>query len=120
VNLNNVLIHSFAQHKALLQSLSSSLYTYIYTSTSKYNNKEAKPALFLRFLSFEDLKRPVFWDITPRSSLKANENFGGTCNFHHQGQRLSKKKSQQHHAGVLLGLLFSAENGSDMFLRNVS
>jgi hypothetical protein len=53
------------------------------------------------------IKNPIFCDITPCSPLKFNRRFGGSACY-------------LIHAGFLLGLFFDPENGSDIFLRNVS
>jgi hypothetical protein len=36
------------------------------------------------------MKSSVLWNITPRSSLKANRRFGGTCSLNPEGWRVSK------------------------------
>jgi hypothetical protein len=65
----------------------------------------------------------MFWDITPRSSLKVNRRFGGTYRLHPQGQTTIRARALLatcFHAGFLLGLLFDPEEGGDMFLSATS
>jgi hypothetical protein len=52
------------------------------------------------------MKSTIYWDITPCSPLNVNlrESSAAIC----------------FHAGFLLGLFVDAEDGGDMFLRNVS
>jgi hypothetical protein len=49
------------------------------------------------------MKGYIFWDITLCSPVKSNQHFGGKCHFHL-------------HVGFFLGLLFSAEDGNEIFL----
>jgi hypothetical protein len=60
-------------------------------------------------------KSPIFWDITPCSPVKVNRSLSGTRRLHLQ----SSSTLCLFHAGLLLGLLFNAEDGGDMFLRNI-
>jgi hypothetical protein len=53
-------------------------------------------------------KSSVFWGITPCSLLKVNPGFGGTFWLHLQGCLF--------HAAFFFGLLFSPQDGDDMFL----
>jgi hypothetical protein len=81
--------------------------------------------LFYVFMIFSNMflikKSCIFWDITPRSLVKVNRHFGGTCHFHLQSQRLNQGRKQQETGSILwLGTLFDPEDGSDMFLQNVS
>jgi hypothetical protein len=62
------------------------------------------------------MKSAIFLDIMPCSPLKVNRRFGGTYRLHLQGRRISRASF---HAGFLLGLVFDAEDGGDMILRNV-
>jgi hypothetical protein len=57
-------------------------------------------------------KMAIFWDIMPRSPLKINQRFRGTCRLHLQDRRIN--------SGFLIGLFLDPEDGGDMFLRNVS
>jgi hypothetical protein len=41
------------------------------------------------------LRSSVFWDITPCSPLKVNQNFGGTCRLHLQGRKISQARNQR-------------------------
>jgi hypothetical protein len=40
-------------------------------------------------------KSSIFWNITARSPLKANRNFGGTYPFHLQGGRIIRARNQR-------------------------
>jgi hypothetical protein len=40
------------------------------------------------------IQNSVFWDITPSSLLKVNRHFGGICDLHRQGWRISQAKNQ--------------------------
>jgi hypothetical protein len=51
------------------------------------------------------VKISIFWDITPRSLLKVNQYFGGTCYLLH--------------VGFLSGLFVNPEDGRGMFVLNV-
>jgi hypothetical protein len=70
------------------------------------------------------MKKYIFWDITPCSSLKVNRRVGGTS-LHLQGERISQARNQretggkQSRAGLLRDLFFHPENGGDIFLRNI-
>jgi hypothetical protein len=65
------------------------------------------------------MKRCIFWDIglTPRSLVKGNRRFGGTCYLHLQGRRISSTCCLIH-AGFLLGLILDPEDGSHILPRN--
>jgi hypothetical protein len=63
------------------------------------------------------MKISIFWDITPCSPLKVNRLFGGTGLLHLKGRRISQARNQ-HDAGSRL--FFDPEDGSNMFIRNVS
>jgi hypothetical protein len=39
-------------------------------------------------------KSSIVWDMTPRSPLKANRRFGGTCRLHPQGRIRSQGRNQ--------------------------
>jgi hypothetical protein len=71
------------------------------------------------------MKSSVFWDTMPRSLLKVNRCFEGTCRHHLQGRRLSQARSQreagdkQSSGDFLLGLFFDPEYRGDMILRKV-
>jgi hypothetical protein len=39
-------------------------------------------------------KSSVFWDITPRSSLKCNRCFGGKCHIHLHGRKIKYTRNQ--------------------------
>jgi hypothetical protein len=54
-------------------------------------------------------KSPIFWDITPCSTLKVNRSF-----VEHVTSIFWLL-----HDGFFLGLLFDPDDGGDMFLRNV-
>jgi hypothetical protein len=43
-----------------------------------------------------NLKRSNFWNITPRTPLKVNRSFGGTCRLHLQGLGISQASNQGH------------------------
>jgi hypothetical protein len=62
------------------------------------------------------IKSMNFWDITPCSPLSVKRRFGGTYPLHLQGRRnkFSKKSASKWQACHLL-----AEDGGDVFLRNV-
>jgi hypothetical protein len=47
--------------------------------------------------SFQILKSSILRDITPRSRLKVNRRYSGTCRLHLQGRRISHA-SNQHEA----------------------
>jgi hypothetical protein len=61
------------------------------------------------------MKSSIFWDITPRSPLRVNRHFGGTCRLQFQVRRISHARNQRE-AGSKQS---SAEDGRDMFLRKV-
>jgi hypothetical protein len=68
------------------------------------------------------MKNSIFWDTAPCSPLKVSRCFEGRCRLHFQGRRISQARNQHDsrwQAGLLLGLLFELEDGSDMFLRNI-
>jgi hypothetical protein len=48
----------------------------------------------VRFEGFTVLtmKNAVFWDVTPRDSLK-NRRFGGTCLLYHQGEKNQRARN---------------------------
>jgi hypothetical protein len=46
----------------------------------------------------EEIKVPIFWDITLCSPLKANRRFGGTCFLQLQDRGVSQSRNQ-HEAG---------------------
>jgi hypothetical protein len=67
----------------------------------------------------------VIWDTTPCSPVKVSRRFRETYRSNLQGRRISQARSQ-HQAGskllaasFMLGLIFDAVDGSDMFLRNI-
>jgi hypothetical protein len=62
---------------------------------------------------YRELESSTFWDITLCGMLKVNRHFGGTCHLH------LCSACYLLHDGFLLGLFFSSEDGSDMFLRNI-
>jgi hypothetical protein len=65
-------------------------------------------------------KSSVFWDVTPCSPLKINQCSGGTSCLHLQCRRVSQSSAcYLPHAGFLLGLFFSSEDGGYMFLQSV-
>jgi hypothetical protein len=87
-----------------------------------------------KIMSFvNDFKKcTIFWDITLRSPFEVNWRFGGIYHLHFLVRRISRRRNQPEirwqaevllttyfHAGFLFGLLFSPENGADVFLRNV-
>jgi hypothetical protein len=81
--------------------------------------------LFYVFMKFSNMflikKSCIFLGIMSCSLVKVNQHFGGTCNLHFQSQRVSQGRKQQERGRKLwLGLLFDPEDGSDMFLQNVS
>jgi hypothetical protein len=47
------------------------------------------------FLTAVVTESSVVWDITPCSSLKVNQHFGGTCRLHLQGRIISLEDSKQ-------------------------
>jgi hypothetical protein len=53
-----------------------------------YNNKG----------KFTIIKSSIFRDVTPCSSLKVNQRFGGTCRLYLQRRRISQARNQ-HEAG---------------------
>jgi hypothetical protein len=61
------------------------------------------------------MQTSIFWDITPRTPLKANTSFGGTRHLRLQGRRISQARYRRHNR-------WQAEKmgGGVMFLRNVS
>jgi hypothetical protein len=40
------------------------------------------------------MKSSAFWDITPHSPQKVNQNFGGKCRPHFQGRRIIRARNQ--------------------------
>jgi hypothetical protein len=71
----------------------------------------------------------IFWDIKSCSPLKVNRRFGGTYQLHLQGRKINPGRYQRErkwqaeldfHAGVLLGLFLDPEDGTGIFLQNVS
>jgi hypothetical protein len=82
-------------------------------------------------LAVEAMKGSIFWHIKPCSPSKVNWCFGGTCCHYLQGQRISQARNQRESrwqaeqpptfdASFLFGLFFDPEDGTDMFLQNVS
>jgi hypothetical protein len=69
------------------------------------------------------MKSSAFWNITPFSPMKVNRYFGGTYRLNLQGRKVRNQheegSSQKLHAIIFFGLLFSPEDGGDMFLQNV-
>jgi hypothetical protein len=66
------------------------------------------------------VKGSIFWDIAPCNPLKVNRRFGGICRLSLHGRRIRKARNQRLlHAGILLRLLFSPEDGGDMLPPNV-
>jgi hypothetical protein len=68
-------------------------------------------------------KSYTFWDITPRSPMKVNRRFGGTCRLHLNGRRISQARNKREAAmeessRFLIGEFFDPEDG-DTFLRKV-
>jgi hypothetical protein len=61
----------------------------------------------------------ILWDTTPRSPLKANRRFGGTCRLSLQGQRISQARNQREAGNKqsLLATCSSSETSVD-FQRN--
>jgi hypothetical protein len=60
----------------------------------------------------------------PCSPLKFNWRFRETCCLHLQGRKVSQARNQREassklHAGLLLGLFFDPDEGSNMFIWNV-
>jgi hypothetical protein len=68
------------------------------------------------------VKSSLFWAITPYSSLKVNQRFGGKYRPHLESRRISqeKKNSMPQVVGFFLGLFINPEHRGDMFLRKVS
>jgi hypothetical protein len=72
------------------------------------------------------MKGSVLWDITPCTPLKVNRRFEGTCRLHLQGRKVSHARNQREaelylpHASRWLLVLFGAEDGGGMSLRNIS
>jgi hypothetical protein len=66
-------------------------------------------------LTAVDVKRLVFWDITPCSPLKVNQCPGGTCHFHLQGRRIREERHQHEASRATCFMLVSclAFNGLD-------
>jgi hypothetical protein len=76
-------------------------------------------------------KSSILWTIMPRSLLKINGRFGGTCRLRLKSRRISlttnqhKSSSKQSstcylfHGDSLLGSFFDTEDGGEIFLRNV-
>jgi hypothetical protein len=65
------------------------------------------------------LKSSIFRDITRCSPMKVNLRFGGTCHLHFQGRRICRARNPRE-SRWKAELCFDPEDGSDMFLRNVS
>jgi hypothetical protein len=93
----------------------------------KSNWKQTEHKINKQNVGFEILipvvmKNSVFYDITPRSPLRANGHFGGTCRLHLQGRRISQARNQREYmwqAQLWSGLLFDREDRNDMFLWKV-
>jgi hypothetical protein len=69
------------------------------------------------------MRSSIFWDITPRSPLKVNRRFGGTC-LHLQGRRIRQARNQpesrwQAEERVASIYRVSPEDRGDRCLRNV-
>jgi hypothetical protein len=65
------------------------------------------------------MKTSIFWDITPRSPLKANTSFGGTRRLRLQGRRISQARNrhQSRWQAKQMGESCSSETSVD-FQRN--
>jgi hypothetical protein len=46
-------------------------------------------------LRYITLRSSIFWDIMPRSPLKVNRHFEGTCPLHLQGRKVSQGINQR-------------------------
>jgi hypothetical protein len=75
------------------------------------------------------MKNSVFWDITPCSLVKVNSHFLEVYHLHLQVRRKSHARSRHEadskqsyllHVGFFLGLLFSPEDGGDIFFQKIS
>jgi hypothetical protein len=64
------------------------------------------------------MKSTIFWNITPCSPLKVKPTF--RSNISSTSSVVGRAQLSTFHAGFLISLFFDPEDGSDMFLRNVS
>jgi hypothetical protein len=63
-------------------------------------------AIVTPYITLEILKRIIFWDMTPCSSLSFNRRFGGTYRLHLQGRRnMFSKPANKLATCLLAGLL---------------
>jgi hypothetical protein len=98
---------------------------YFYGNTEEIWKQDTDSVAF-EFLTAVVMKNSIFWDITPCSTLKVSQHFGGTCRLHLQGRRMMQARNQDSacnllQAGFLLGLFFDPEDGGDLFFffRNI-
>jgi hypothetical protein len=64
--------------------------------------KKKKNSIGYEFLISVIRKSSDFWNITPRTSLKVNGPFWGTCHLHLQGRRNRQARSEPKHSTSLL------------------
>jgi hypothetical protein len=61
-----------------------------------------------------------WWNITQYNPLKINRRFGGTCRMNFRGPRVSQTRKKPWNRRKAELFSFLAEDGGDMFNRNVS
>jgi membrane associated rhomboid family serine protease len=94
-------------------------YNVILGADCDFSNK----ILLLLYISMKikiDLKSSVFWGVISCNLVKVNQHFGGTCRVLLEGRTVSQKRNQfcsrrSLLAGFLLSLLFSPEDGGNIF-----
>jgi hypothetical protein len=100
----------------LFLSLSCRIAGRVHTTTTRKRSgdERSQTNAGLQILIAVIVKNSIFWDITPCGLLEVKNQCSGT-----KSKPIKKPGFCLLYPGYLFGLLFDAEDGGDMFLRNI-